>query len=199
MARRPATKRQIQAVETRDRIYDIAIKLMDKKGFDGMTIAEIGKMAGISVGTFYHYFSTKYDILAEIFHRADDYFSTEVATELRSKKWPTSKKVVLYFDRYAEFNLATGVKTLQQLYSSKIKFFIKKGRPMQVALEEILANGQRTGEIRSDMSADEIVTYLFVFARGVVYEWCLFDGRYDIKKYMREYMGKLIGTITTKN
>jgi AcrR family transcriptional regulator len=195
MAREKATKRQLQAAETKNRIYGAAIKLMDKKGFDGTTIADIGRAAGISVGAFYHYFPSKYEILSEIFRRADVYFSTVVADDLRSRRASTAEKILAYFDYYAVFNLGTGIKTMQQLYNPKIKFFIKKGRPMQVVLRGLLADGQKSGEISADGSPDALVTYLFTFARGIVYEWCLFEGHYNLKKYMHDYMEKMLTTI----
>jgi AcrR family transcriptional regulator len=195
MGQKKATKRQIQAEETKNRIYGAAIKLMDKKGFEGMTIVDISKAAGISVGAFYHYFTTKHDILAEIFQRADVYFSTVVAQELRASRKSSAAKILSYFDSYVDFNLGTGIKTMQQLYTPKTKFFVKKGRPMQAVLKELMEEGQGRGELTSDVSPDALVTFLFTFARGIVYEWCLHDGKYNLKKYMQEYMEKLISTI----
>jgi TetR/AcrR family fatty acid metabolism transcriptional regulator len=197
MGQKKVTKRRIQAEETKNRIYSAAIKLMDKRGFDGITIADIGKAAGISVGGFYHYFTTKHDILAEIFHRADVYFSTVVARDLSASRDSAAEKILAYFDSYADFNLGTGIKTMQQLYTPKTKFFVKKGRPMQVVLKGLIAEGQARGELTTDLSPDALVTFLFTFARGIVYEWCLLDGKYNLKKYMREYMEKLISTIAT--
>ena len=167
MAQKKATKRQLQAVETKNRIYGAAIKLMDKKGFDGITVADIGKAAGISVGAFYHYFATKYDILTEIFHRADVYFSTVVSDDLGARRISAAKKMVVYFDYYADFNIGTGIRTMQQLYTPKIKFFIKKGRPMQALLRNVITEGQRLGEIADDKNPDALVTFLFIFARGI--------------------------------
>lgn len=197
MRHKKVTNRQIQAEETKNRIYAAAIKLMDKKGFDGMTIADIGKAARISVGAFYHYFTTKHDILAEIFHRADVYFSTVVAQELRASRESAAEKILAYFDSYVDFNLGTGIKTMQQLYTPKTKFFVKKGRPMQAVLKDLIVDGQEHGELTTDKGPDALVTFLFIFARGIVYEWCLCDGHYNLKKYMREYMGKMMLTITT--
>ena len=55
MAKKP-TRRQEKALETKNRIYTAAINLMDRKGFENITIIDISKEAGVSVGAFYHYF-----------------------------------------------------------------------------------------------------------------------------------------------
>jgi AcrR family transcriptional regulator len=193
MPDKPLTKRQEQALETKNRIYNAAIGLMDRKGFENITIADISKEAGVSVGAFYHYFNSKDDILAEIFQRADEYFSTEVVSGLKRKSAP--EQIVEYFDHYARFNVASGVELTQQLFNPKIKFFIQEGRPMLTLLQDLVSMGQEKGEIRADASAEETVRLLFVMARGVVFEWSLYDGGYDLEATMHEYIGRLVSTL----
>jgi TetR/AcrR family transcriptional regulator, fatty acid metabolism regulator protein len=77
------TKRQEQAIEIKNRIYTAAIKLIDKRRFENITIADISEKSEVSVGAFYHYFSSKNDILAKIFNQVDEYFSTIVTSGLK--------------------------------------------------------------------------------------------------------------------
>ncbi|MEL7571009.1 MAG: TetR/AcrR family transcriptional regulator, partial [Eubacteriaceae bacterium] len=72
------TSRQAQAIKTKNKILKTAIDMMQKKGFDNITIKGISKNAGVSVGSFYYYFNSKDDILLDIFHKADDYFSENI-------------------------------------------------------------------------------------------------------------------------
>src|SRR4030042_5003965 len=125
MAKKAATSRQAQATETANRIYAAAIELMDRKGFERLTIADISKRAGVSVGAFYHYFRSKDDILAEIFRRADEYFVTQVVGDLDQRTIP--EQIVASFAHYAKFNVASGVGMTQQLFNPKVKLFIQEG------------------------------------------------------------------------
>jgi TetR/AcrR family fatty acid metabolism transcriptional regulator len=193
MAAKPLTKRQEQALETKNRIYNAAIDLMDREGFDNITIADISEAAGVSVGAFYHYFESKNDILAEIFYQADEYFSTQVACGLKKESIP--EQIVEYFDHYARFNVSSGVEMTQQLFSPKIKFFIKNGRPMLTILQDLVCKGQEKGEIRADISPEEIGRFLFVMARGVVFEWSLYDGSYDLEATMHKYIECLVSIL----
>jgi TetR/AcrR family fatty acid metabolism transcriptional regulator len=193
MAKKPFTKRQERAVETKNRIYTAAIDLMDRKGFEKLTIVDISKKAGVSVGAFYHYFKSKNDILAEIFRKADDYFSTKVIFSLNKKSIPD--QIVEYFDHYAKFNVASGVEMTQQLFNPKIKFFIKKSRPMLTILRDLIRKGQEKKEIRTDTDAEELSRFLFILARGVVFEWSLYEGRYDLEATMHKYMEILVSTL----
>lgn len=47
-------------------------------------------------------------------------------------------------------------------------------------------------EISSNMSPEEICDYLFIAARGIVYDWCLHDDTYYIKEAMHNYLSLLI-------
>ncbi len=194
MPKKAATNRKAQAIETSNRIYAAAIELMDRRGFERITIADISKKAGVSVGAFYHYFDSKDDILAEIFRRADEYFSTKVASQLKRRRVPN--QIIEYFDHYARFNLDSGVDLTRQLFNPKIKFFAQKGRPMLVLLEDIIRRGQEKGEIRADRDPQEIARFLFVMARGIVFDWSLHDGKYDLSTTMRDYIRDLVSTLT---
>jgi AcrR family transcriptional regulator len=193
MTKRTSTKRQEQARETKNRIYTSAIELMEHKGFENITIADISEKAGVSVGAFYHYFDSKNDILAEIFHRVDEYYSTQVVKSLNKGSIP--ERIVEFFDYYARFNVESGVETTQQLFNPRIKFFIEEGRPMLEILHDMICKGQENKEIRGDVDAKELVRYLFVMARGVVFDWSLYDGNYDLEARLHDYMTRLVSTI----
>jgi hypothetical protein len=106
-----------------------------------------------------------------------------------------TEQIIEYFDYYAKFNVDCGVETTQQIFNPKIKFFIEEGRPMLEILEDLIRKGQDNNEIRGDTDAKELVRYLLVMARGIVFEWSLYDGNYDLEAKMREYMGNLVSTI----
>ena len=193
MENRTNTTRKEQAEETRNRIYTSAIELMEENGFGNFTIEDISIRAGVSVGAFYHYFDSKNDILAEIFYRADDFFSTHVVNSHKKSNIP--EQIIEFFDHYAKFNVDCGVETTQQIFNPKIKFFIEEGRPMLEMLEGLIRKGQEKNEIRGDTDAKELVRYLLSMARGIVFDWSLYDGNYDLEAKMHEYMEILVSTI----
>ena len=193
MENRTNATRKEQAEETRNRIYTSAIELMEENGFGNFTIEDISKRAEVSVGAFYHYFDSKNDILAEIFYRADDYFSAHIVNSHGENSVP--EQILEYFDHYAKFNVDCGVETTQQIFNPKIKFFIEEGRSMLAILEDLIRKGQEKNEIRGDTDANELVRYLLSMARGVVFDWSLHDGNYDLEVKMHEYMETLVSTI----
>ena len=56
------TKRQLQAEQTKDRLFNAAVDLLSERDFDDITIRDIVARANVSIGTFYNYYSTKMEV-----------------------------------------------------------------------------------------------------------------------------------------
>ncbi|AIQ68321.1 TetR/AcrR family transcriptional regulator [Paenibacillus graminis] len=187
---KPLTSRQLQSIQTKNNLFESAVKLMKQHSLEDITIAEICRGAGVSVGSFYNYFSTKSDILIQMYEQADGYFDQkfrdlEPSASIRND-------IVDYFKIYADYNLNVGIETVKQLYTCNNKLFIAKGRYMQNVLQALLEKGQAGGQLIADMTAEDMTEYLFIAARGVIYNWCLHEGSYDLERKMEEYMGRLV-------
>jgi AcrR family transcriptional regulator len=62
----PKEKLQIRKRQlVRDTIYEAAIELFGKKGFDETTVEEVAQAAGVSRRSFFRYYETKDDLLAQ--------------------------------------------------------------------------------------------------------------------------------------
>lgn len=193
MQQKKLTSRQEQAIKTRNKIYNTAFDLMEKRGFNNITIEDISKKAGVSVGAFYHYFHSKNDILFEIYRRADDYFRDEVIKNLTMDH--AVDQIVAYFKYYASYSVRTGSEFTKHLYNTDNKFFLTKGRFMQTSLNDLILTGQKKNQIASEMSAEEITELLFITARGVIFDWCLHEGDYDLDQKMVTVMKLLVKSL----
>ncbi|MGE5630419.1 MAG: TetR/AcrR family transcriptional regulator [Caulobacteraceae bacterium] len=184
------TKRKMQAQQTKEKIYRTSVELMEKKGLSNITVEEICKEAGVSVGSFYNYFESKSDILNEIYDVADEYFMNVVEKEVKNDS--INDRIVQFFCYYADYNVNRGLEFVMHLYHTRNTMFIKKGRYMQLVLQKIIEEGQELGEIPKDMLPEEIVEYLFIAARGIIYDWCLHKGQYDLVEFTRNYVRRLV-------
>lgn len=187
------TNRQIQAQQTKDKVYQVAIHLFETKGFENITVDEICKVANVSTGTFYNVFKTKYEILDRIFELADIYFTEVVNDKIKDLDYHDA--IRLFFDYYADYTLERGLTFTKQLYSVRNNLFAKDNRPMVQVLNNVVQNAINKKELNSSLSSDEIVQFLFVCVRGVVYDWCLRDGKFDLKNRIHEYVTRLIQTL----
>ncbi|MFK4303296.1 TetR/AcrR family fatty acid metabolism transcriptional regulator [Paenibacillus sp. RC254] len=190
MSKKQLNGRKLQSLQTKKNIYNSTLELMHEKSLEKIKIEDICRKAGVSVGSFYNHFKTKSDILVEMYAQADGYFELKFKNELPSES--IMQDLIQYFEVYAEYNQNVGLETVQQLYTSNNKLFITKGRDMQNILQQIIERGQAVGELDQSMTSEEITDYLFIAARGVMYNWCLHDGDSDLIVNMREYMSRLI-------
>lgn len=60
------TKRQENALKTKQKLLDVSADLIVKGDFDSLKVEEITKACGCAKGTFYVYFKNKEDISFEV-------------------------------------------------------------------------------------------------------------------------------------
>lgn len=54
-----------KGINTEKKIFEVAIKLINLNGYENITIKDICKEANIGVGTFYHHFKSKQELIIE--------------------------------------------------------------------------------------------------------------------------------------
>jgi len=79
--------RQARSQQTLERLLDAAEKLIDEKGLDGVTVADIAKQAGSSVGAFYARFSDKEGLLHCVFERFNEQARATADAALIPERW----------------------------------------------------------------------------------------------------------------
>jgi AcrR family transcriptional regulator len=177
-------KKDSRAQQTKEKLLSASLQLIKDKGYPNTTVRDICAAANVSIGTFYSYFPTKNDLFFSIYLDADEYFSDSVAFMVTGS---ATEKIIDYFRYYAQLNMNTGLDLMKILYQSDNPFFAKH-RPMQRVFENIIEDGLKSGELKSNLNATKIVDFFFVIARGCCYKWCLFNGEYDLEKEILEYV-----------
>lgn len=173
-------RRKLQAINTRKKILDVSMKLIEEYGFDNVTIDSIITRSSVSVGAFYHYFGSKNEILIEIFKEIDDYYENVVNPNLKMKN--SHEQICQFFGYYADFVMGKGLVFIKQLYTTNNKIFTQNERFMPSLLHKLIKEGQVRNEISNESSSEEIRDFLLMFVRGVVFNWCLHDGNFDLRQ-----------------
>lgn len=57
--RQKMTNRQIKAQDTKQKIYDAALVVIQQKGYANVSIGDITEAAGVAKGSFYTHFDSK--------------------------------------------------------------------------------------------------------------------------------------------
>lgn len=68
----PTTPKQARSKQTKEKIIQAAIHLFQERGYEKTTSNDIAALAGVSVGSFYTYFTDKRQLLLTIFDRLSD-------------------------------------------------------------------------------------------------------------------------------
>lgn len=182
------TKRKIQAINTKKEILDVAAKLIGKYGYDKVSINQICREAGVSVGAFYHHFSSKEDIIAESYREFDDVLENYVKENM-GIEGSVDKiiELIIFQMKYAE---EKGLDNISQFYKAQIyagsEFFISEERYLPTVLREIISKCQDNGEIRSDIPPRTMANHILRVSRGIIYDWCVHRGGFNLIEEARE-------------
>lgn len=181
--------RKQQAVQTRNRILDSSLELMRTYPFYKIKIKDICEKADVTTGAFYHYFSSKEDIIVQLYLRIDQEF-TEYYSVLRGDTY--RDKIREYLKRHAKFAEKCGIESTRNVYreqlNMKTDFFGDFTRGFAKYLLELVEQAIEAGEIQCKSSAKQMCIELMDIERGAIYTWCLTGGEMSVV----EISGKLI-------
>jgi len=187
-------KRTQQGNETKKRIIDCARKLFVEKGYNNVSVDEIISEAGSSKGGFYTHFKTKEQLIFSMVGLVDEAYLKFSESERRYKN--TTEQIYALMEYVFEFmEKEVGLDFMSVIYSSQIKdqttnrFLISPEREYYRRLKILTEEGQKNGELSTEFSASEIVAILTTCARGVIYDWCLKEGAFQLRLYGMKVIG----------
>jgi AcrR family transcriptional regulator len=178
--------RKERAQLTRQKLVDAALELFFERGYDNVTVDDICGKAGVSKGAFYGHFKSKDQAVVEEFLKVDDYYQ-EMLPQILQEKTYVDKGIA--FVRLALRYIASqGEMVMKIAYSSQISPGRKASpiaygdRMLYRVVESLVKEAQEAGEVRQDLDSAEIAQVIIRSIRGIVYEWCLQDGGFDLEE-----------------
>ena len=183
------TSRTKQADATRKRIYNTAIRLFKQHGYEQVSVSQIAKAADVGIGTFYHYYESKIELFMKIFVNVEDYFSEFKALDYNL---PAKEIIHRYFYQYAKLNEAAGIEVVQNLANPQNRKSLDGNQDFELILTSILRKYQELGKIKNNESAEEICDLFFISARGVMFDWCIKHGKYDLAEKTQFVIERLL-------
>ncbi len=178
-------------------IFQAALSLLNTKDIDDITIRGIAKAAGVSTGTFYYYYKTKFDVFNDSYQFMDDYFENVVAASLpETGAWD---RLTYFFQQYHYYNTERTPFKLYKLLTTYAynQYPAKFGYGMQRVLKSIVADAQKSGEIDGTETPEEIVHFLLTCMRGCYRHWVITDNTCDIGRMAQSFVGKLLSIYLT--
>ncbi len=192
------TRRDLESKAKRELIYEKAFELFKQYGYENTTIAEICRATGMSVGSLYHFYPSKESILLQVgttlgnIHIPID----ESEDNLRAPYEPVLNYLLDYSLKFEEL----GVNLTSQIYRifDRAYLNVEKGvmQPLSAYtnLASFIGAAQEYGTFDRSMSALEVVSYFITISRGLVYEWCLWNGTYSLRDKATWFLPRIIKT-----
>ena len=97
--------RQTQKEATRRRVMDAARELFDTQGYQGTTIREIARHAGVSVGSVFTTFASKYEILSQVMQDRLEGLYAELDRVIPHLRGPTVDRLRTMFGIHFAFEV----------------------------------------------------------------------------------------------
>ncbi len=185
MVKKKSSLREKHALATRQAIARAGASLLSRKGYYNVTVDEICEKAQVSKGTFYKYFKSKDEIIWYEYLKLDEYYDRNVADAMAIEKKSVDKLRVLC-NAAATYVSSMGVSNVKAAYQSQLgpdrgfSRIASEERPIYSLARRTVEEGQQKGELRSDVSTDEMTRTWVTALRGMVFEWCLTNGKYDL-------------------
>jgi len=177
---------------TKQRIVSAAWKLFYEQGFDNTTVEDIVFESETSRGSFYHYFESKEALLGGLAMLFDEKYE-ELEDKLPEEMDTVSRLLFLNHELFTMIDNRVPMELLSRLYASQLltkgeKDLLDRNRVYFRLLIRLVRAGQEKGELRDDLTVNEIVSGYAMFERALIYDWCLNNGKYALARYADQMM-----------
>lgn len=150
-------------IDKKTAIYDAGRDMFLIKGFKDVNVSDITKRAGVSVGTFYNYYTSKEELFADIYRRENEMakksiikaVDTEgdpvsIITSFMSRVMDTLKSNLILREWYNKDVLGELEKKYRDQEDNNVSF-------VYVFFKELLKKWRSEGKIRSDIDDSHIL------------------------------------------
>jgi AcrR family transcriptional regulator len=149
-------------------IFDSGRELFYSKGFKDTNVSDIAKMAGIGVGTFYNYYSSKEELFLEVFIKENEDLKKRLMESVDLNDDPVTFVTKFLTRNITEMNSNLILREWynRELFTKLEQYFYKQGgldsidELMHSGRSELVKKWKNEGKIRNDID-DEMICAIF--------------------------------------
>ena len=172
---------------TKGRIISAPWKLFYEQGYEGTTVEDIVFESGTSKGSFYHYFDGKDALMGTLAYVFDEKYE-ELIPALDPNMGALETLAYINHELYVMIEASVSIDLLTRLLSTQLlargeKHLLDRSRVYFRLLRRIVRQGAERGELRREVSVDELVRAFAMWERAQLYDWCLCGGDYSLVSY----------------
>ena len=193
-------RRDEAAPDMRQNLLDAAITLLRTKGAEYVTVRNVCEQAGVSVGTYYHYFRNKDDLLT--------YFVSETAygeIVLTSPMTDLAGRMIELWSYLLRMYQSLGVAFTRSYYNCDnpaiSAYRMAEGDHFQAGsllerCRQELVQAKAAGVLTQDAAPFSVAADLCDIVKGCIFEWCLCRGDMPLEDSVRRIMGNYLRALT---
>ena len=191
------SKQQRKSKETKERIFQAAKRILQKSGYEELSIKNICEEAGVSNGSFYHHFKTKDDLLS--YYIEDQPSIDPDRLELPKNKEDAKETIIHVYLNYVKYCKELGVEFMAGYYTPHNQALtptIRTERPYPiVTVQHYLERALEANAIQLNLKIEEITTDIRMVVIGNVFEWAMRNGDADFEGNMRRSLSHYLDSI----
>jgi TetR/AcrR family acrAB operon transcriptional repressor len=198
-----ARKTKQQALETRQQILDVALRLFSQRGVSSTSLAEIAKAAGVTRGAIYWHFKNKSDLFSEIWQISESSISS-LESEYRAKfpGDPLSilREILVYILEATVIDERR--RLMLEIIYHKCEFVGEMAVVQQAQhdlclesydrVEEALRECIRAGQLPEDLLTRRAAIVMRSYVSGIVENWLFSPDTFDLKNEARDFAAILL-------
>lgn len=193
------TPRDIHSEETRLKILNTTEKLMSEYGVEALTVKNLCEAAGISNGTFFHYFSSKDTLISEYMQFMYDKYCLD--SPIPEDDSDFVMNVIAPHIHNISFAKQLGVEFTRCYYNINNPSLHNRGNLHAESYSRyILAQvkkAQSAGYIYPQLNPEAISADVCMVAKGVIFEWGLCGDSFDVEAYLLKMLQIYLSTVVT--
>lgn len=144
-------KKEERVLKNLERIFNAALTLSNRKGFQAMSMRELGREAGLSLGALYAYFSGKEELLSMLQHQGRTLTGKLLQDAVAAERTPAARLRAavlthLYLSEAMQPWFYFSYMEAKNLSRPEMEKAVASERFTEQIISDILAEGRRTGE-----------------------------------------------------
>ena len=170
------------------------MKMLKTSSYENVTVSDICKNAGVSVGNFYHYFKSKDSLIKESY----DIVDTQIVNNYKNNSYSTYTEALIALNKSAGIEMEKlGYKFLSSAYRQLLlgteEYTVSPDRQFHSEVYSLTKKAIENGELHN-ISPDVLSEQINKTGRGVIFDWCIKHGGFDIVTTWVEDIKRLLDT-----
>ena len=185
------------------KMFEVAIELVNERGTAKTTLKDIGEQAGYSRGLASYRFGSKDGLWMELFARFDELWKEHISRHLSDKRGLAALTAAMeaqrdIFSRESGYLRAMYILWYESLgresdiRASLARHHVIYRRDVQQWVEE----GQAAGDIKTDVDAAHFATGYCSKMFGTIYQWVVAPDAIDIDAFFARFAETTVRSIT---